>query len=590
MAGPHLAQPFGRYVLREVAGIGAMGQVYRAVRRGPMGFRKDVALKQILPEVAADPDRLLGFVNEARVGGFLRHPNLVEVYEFDQVEGTYYLAMEFVDGWSLSQLLQRARIEGQPAPPRAVAEIGIQVCAGLAWAHEAVDDAGQPLRLVHRDLKPGNLLVSRSGTVKVADFGIAQASSNLFQSVDHDLAQGTPGYMSPEQVRGDPMDGRSDLFALAAVLVEAALLRPLFPYDGEIAPALRRIDRVEAGDALKEMDRTARPVAEVLRRALTRTPEERIPSARALAEGLRGALERIPAGPGLLAWLDALYPGAVVEPPPTVAGLPLISAAGPAVLPPRTSARFEVPAPGREEPSPSHPPEPRRDADRIPTLDPVALPPGREAGRESRRRRGWAAVGVAVGLGGAALAAFLLAGTGSGDGAGGAPPPTGAPAPLRLAPLALPPAAPGGLDRWALALGGVPLVEIGEGDPARMRASALADVVEEALASGDPRAVRVERGPRRATLVVEPPGGPEVAVVDEPPGPGDRASWQRDVLLDGWGAIRDGVPPRLTAGTAAGDLLARVAAGLDTTAIEPGEARAVLLSPPSPPGAVRGSD
>ncbi|MCK6526642.1 protein kinase [Myxococcota bacterium] len=590
MAGPHLAQPFGRYVLREVAGIGAMGQVYRAVRRGPMGFRKDVALKQILPEVAADPDRLLGFVNEARVGGFLRHPNLVEVYEFDQVEGTYYLAMEFVDGWSLSQLFQRARIEGRPAPPRAVAEMGIQVCAGLAWAHEAVDDAGQPLRLVHRDLKPGNLLVSRSGTVKVADFGIAQASSNLFQRVDHDLAQGTPGYMSPEQVRGDPMDGRSDLFALAAVLVEAALLRPLFPYDGDIASALRRIDRVEAAGALREMERIGRPVAEVLRRALTRTPEERIPSARALAEGLRGALERIPAGPGLLAWLDALHPGAVVEPPPTVAGLPLVSAAGPAVLAPRISAPLEVPPTGREEPSPSHPQAPGRDADRTPTLGSVEPPAGRRGGSGSRRRRGWGAAAGAAGLGGAALAVVLLLRAGEGDGIGGAPPPSAAPAPLRLAPLALPPATPGGLDRWALALGGVPLVEIGEGDPARMRASALAEVVEEALASGDPRALRVERGPRRATLVVEPPGGPEVAVVDEAPGPGDRASWQRDVLLDGWGAIRDGTPPRLTAGTPAGDLLARLAAGLDAAEIEAGEAQAVLLSPPSPPGAGRGSD
>ena len=172
---------FGKYDLAEVLGEGGMARVYRAVRAGPMGFRKEVALKQILPHVAREEKLLRALINEARLGGHLRHRNVVEVYEFDHVEDTYYIAMEFVQGLTLDEVLHRTPPPGR-LPPRIVLQIALQVCAGLEYAHGATDEDGRPMHLVHRDLKPANLMLERDGVVKIMDFGIARAETNLFKT------------------------------------------------------------------------------------------------------------------------------------------------------------------------------------------------------------------------------------------------------------------------------------------------------------------------------------------------------------------------------------------------------------------------
>jgi len=598
MAGRLLDRPFGPYVLREVIGVGAFGEVYRAVLLGPMGFRKDVALKLILPEVASDPARLQGFIDEARVCGLLRHPNLVEVYEFDQVDGTWYLAMEHVEGWSLADVLLRARVEGRPATPRAAVELGIQAAAGLAFAHEAVDDAGRPLKLVHRDLKPGNLLVSRRGEVKIGDFGIAQAASNLFRTTTDGHAKGTPGFMSPEQVRGEPLDGRSDLFPLGAVLYEAATTEPLFPPGGEVYPLLLRVERAEVSPALRRLRARAPALADLLGRVLTRTPSERVPSARRLGAELRALLDGLGPGPGLADWLEDLYPGQVQRDDEPDRPHGRSSGLGPAWsgAPPRDQGSSRVP--GGPAPGPPSTGVPvRTDEGPRPGVHGSAGAPISIGGDEARdtltrrapvrgsRRSSAARTAAILSITCALLAIgwFWTRGSGSAEDRSGASPELTAPRPRAdavFAPLSLPSRVPGGPDRYALALRGVPLLPMGSGAEGRRRAEHVAPALSYALRQRGEAGVRVHHAPGRGYLAAESGERPPTPLVTASPGHDADLDWHRMVVLDGWRALALGLPPRHTAGTAAGELLAGIAGGDDPFRMDPRAAERVLLARP----------
>ena len=226
----------GRYELFEVIGKGGMGEVYRAIQHGPAGFQKEVALK-LLHESASSEKARKELVAEARLGGIFRHPNLVEVLDLGLADGRLFVVMELVDGFTFKNLIKQAQLS-----PQACLEIATQICSGLSYAHNLEVD-GNWLQLVHCDLKPSNILISNSGIVKIADFGISRA---IGYTDDIGGIRGTPSYMSPEQIRNENISARSDIFSLGLLLFEGFVGRKLVTAKTlpELLQRLRRAEEI----------------------------------------------------------------------------------------------------------------------------------------------------------------------------------------------------------------------------------------------------------------------------------------------------------------------------------------------------------
>lgn len=268
-------EDFGPYRLTHLLGKGGMASVYRAVRSGPMGFAKEVAIKRIHDTLVDNEAILKGLINEARIGGQLKHPNIVEIYEFNKVGEAYYLAMEFVDGWTLDRVVKLAREFRMPIPPSVVLGVAMDICEGLDYAHKLESLDGQAVQLVHRDLKPANIIISRYGVAKIMDFGIAKAATNLFKTTMADVTKGTPHYMSPEQVAGaKDLSGSSDLFAVGALLYELAVGKVLFPGD-QLATVLFNVVKAEVGPQIEAADQRVAGLGEILTALLQKDPKLR---------------------------------------------------------------------------------------------------------------------------------------------------------------------------------------------------------------------------------------------------------------------------------------------------------------------------
>lgn len=236
-----------------------------------MGFKKTLAIKRIRDSlVRQDEEHVRSLINEARIGGKLRHPNIVEVYDLGEDDGAYYIAMEFVEGVNLTRIMEVAREHRVRIPPSVVLDIGIQVCQGLSYAHAIEGEDGEPLHLVHRDLKPSNIMLSLGGQAKLMDFGIAKASSNLFDTTETGIAKGTPLYMSPEQLRGlRPLRAASDLFSLGVLLYEMTTGRLLFA--GRTIPEIiTKVLNQPMKDAVDAADACIPGIGPVLMRLLDR--------------------------------------------------------------------------------------------------------------------------------------------------------------------------------------------------------------------------------------------------------------------------------------------------------------------------------
>lgn len=208
----------GRYRIDEHIATGGMGEIYRATPAE--GMPKPVALKVLRPEVDADPSLRSMFEAEARVALALSHGNVVQTFEVERNQGRLFLAMEHVDGLDVARLIRSVeRCFEQPLPHRHVLHIATQALEGLDYAHRRRGEDGQPLGIVHRDISPSNILVSCEGEVKIADFGVALSTLRTQRSLVGTL-KGKLVYMAPEQLRGEPLDGRADVYSMGAVLYE----------------------------------------------------------------------------------------------------------------------------------------------------------------------------------------------------------------------------------------------------------------------------------------------------------------------------------------------------------------------------------
>src|ERR1700683_2674883 len=297
----------GPYELLQRIATGGMAEVYLARRAGPHGFQKIVAVKRILPQLARDPDFTAMFVDEARVCAKLGHPNIVQVFDFGEHNGELYMAMELVDGTTGARLIRAAAAQDEEIPLDVSLHIALSILRGLEYAHNARDEEGRPLSLVHRDVSPGNVLIDRSGAVKLTDFGIARATE-VEPRTEAGQLKGKLGYMSPEQVVGRTLDARSDLFTLGIVLAELVMLRPLFAGGSEL-DVLMRIRDADLTALDRSASRVPDDVRNVLYRALAKDPLLRYPTATAFAEAIEEVVRRrrLQVGPAKLAtWVEKL--------------------------------------------------------------------------------------------------------------------------------------------------------------------------------------------------------------------------------------------------------------------------------------------
>lgn len=288
----------GRYTVLERIGEGGMAEVFRARLDGPMGFQKDAAIKRIRDSIVREDggEHVRSLINEARIGGLLKHPHIVEIYELGEQDGIYYIAMELVDGLTLSDALIESRDSGWLLPKNVALDILIQVCEGLSYAHgfevdATADSSSGTVGVVHRDLKPSNIMITRGGTAKLMDFGIAKSDANLFDTTATGIAKGTPLYMSPEQLRGKrPLPTRSDLFSLGAILYEMVTGRLLFA--GRTIPEIiTRVLNQPLDDEIREVEERVPGLGPVIARLLQRDFAARFKDASDVAIELQHVLD-----------------------------------------------------------------------------------------------------------------------------------------------------------------------------------------------------------------------------------------------------------------------------------------------------------
>jgi len=232
----------GRYELLEPLGVGGMAQVFKARAVGPGGFQRDVVVKRILPEHGRDTEFIRMFVDEAKLLGLLHHPNVVQVYEFGEDNGVLFLALEYVEGPSLSRVLRTLRVANKRMPSAIVAFVAREICRALACVHELRDEQGRPLGAIHRDVTPSNVILTPAGEVKLLDFGVA-TFKNALQATKSGTVKGKPAYLAPEQLEGKPLDGRVDLFALGIVMHEMLTLQHLFAGDSDLGTVKQIMER-----------------------------------------------------------------------------------------------------------------------------------------------------------------------------------------------------------------------------------------------------------------------------------------------------------------------------------------------------------
>jgi len=282
----------GPYTILDELGEGGMAVTWRAREAiAGVGGTRVVALKQIRPEFAHDPEFRRMFLDEARLSSQINHQNICRTYAAGEVDGTLFMAMEFVDGTDLWHLMHQAeKLDGGFPLPHALA-ICEMILAGLQSAHDLRGDDGQLLNLVHRDISPQNILLSRQGEVKIIDFGVAKAQSNTVKT-QAGMVKGKVLYFSPEQLNGQPLDGRSDLFAVGLILYE--LVCGLHPLRGnsDIETIFNYVNRTIAPPLDLRPDLPP-VVSALVMRSLARDRDQRFPNADLMGRAVADALFQV---------------------------------------------------------------------------------------------------------------------------------------------------------------------------------------------------------------------------------------------------------------------------------------------------------
>ncbi|MCA9604988.1 MAG: protein kinase [Myxococcales bacterium] len=284
-----LRDTLGPYRIERRLAAGGMAEVFVALRHGPHGFQKRVALKRILPQHARDAEFVGMFIDEARLAARLEHPGIVQVFDFGEHGGALFMAMELVEGTTVGRLLRAVAGRRETVPLGPALHVAHEAAAALAYAHELCDHEGKPLHIVHRDVSPANLLLDRQGRVRLTDFGIARCNVTVSRTDDGHI-RGKLGYMSPEQVVGDPVDAKSDVFTLGVVLAELLLAEPLFGKNGDLE-VLLQIRNVDLETLHRRGGHIPKDIQRLIIWALERDARHR-PSARTFEQALREILTR----------------------------------------------------------------------------------------------------------------------------------------------------------------------------------------------------------------------------------------------------------------------------------------------------------
>ncbi|HSI05968.1 MAG TPA: serine/threonine-protein kinase, partial [Myxococcota bacterium] len=263
-----------------------MAEVFLAAIDGPEGFSKRVVIKRLLPHLATDSAYIDMFVDEARLASRFNHANLVQVHELSNTANQYFIVMEYLRGLDLAHVIDHCEVARKPVPEDVALHLIARACEGLHYAHQLRNDAHEPLAIVHRDVSPTNLFVTWTGELKVVDFGVAKYSGAIGE--EEGVLKGKPGYMSPEQARLEPIDGRSDLFSAGAVLYELLTLEPF------LAAGPHHVMLAAAGGLRDTRQRLSHPrISDEVRAVLGRMLEPRIDKRYATALDAARDLDRL---------------------------------------------------------------------------------------------------------------------------------------------------------------------------------------------------------------------------------------------------------------------------------------------------------
>ncbi len=278
---------FGKYELIERIAAGGMAEVFRARRRGLAGFEKILVIKKILPHLAQEKEFVELFIDEARIAVQLIHVNIVQVFDLGEIDGCYFMAMEYVQGMDLSRVISQTARSGNPFPIPLALFIITEILKALQFAHNRQDEAGHFLNIVHCDISPQNVLISHAGEVKLTDFGISRAAFQLEEQ--HQVIRGKYAYMAPEQVEGRQLDRKTDLFALTIVLYEMITGRRLFKRKDR-NETLRRVRQAEVPSPRDYRMEISEELEGIIYKGLKRRPEDRYADAGEMLMDLSGLM------------------------------------------------------------------------------------------------------------------------------------------------------------------------------------------------------------------------------------------------------------------------------------------------------------
>ncbi len=287
-----MSEHIGPYEVTELLAAGGMAEIFVGKKTGPGGFEKPLVVKRIHKKLLGDREIEAMFVDEARVQALLDHPHIVQIYDFGEDKGSYYIAMEYIAGCTVRWVIDNANAVRRPVPVQHALRIAADVLCGLHYAHEMEDDDGQPLRLIHRDISPVNVLVARSGQAKLCDFGVAKSELQRVMT-RAGIVKGKFRYMAPEQLNAEPLDRRADVFAVGCVLWEMLVGRRLFDTASEddVVAAIRAGNYPDPSDLRSSVPKA---IDRIMRRALHPNREKRFRTAREFHLSLEEALRLLP--------------------------------------------------------------------------------------------------------------------------------------------------------------------------------------------------------------------------------------------------------------------------------------------------------